>query len=80
MKKEEISAFKENIDGWIRDINGEVSCFKNVPAMVEFNAENMQHNYEIILELRDRVEELQEELRMMKAIQAAILETSIEKG
>lgn len=79
MKKEEMIAFKENVDGWVRELSAEVSSYKDIPTVVEYNAENNQHNYELIQELKDNVEELRDDLRMMKAIQAAILETSIDK-
>ena len=65
----EIETFKENVDSWIKQIRREFTEFADLPSMVGENVENVQHNYELIYELKDEIEELKQEINALKLIQ-----------
>jgi len=65
----EIRNFIDNVDEWIKQIRGEFSNFSDVPGQVIEHSDNIQHNYELIYELKDQVEELKQEINALKLIQ-----------
>ena len=67
--KQEVQTFIENIDSWIKQIRREFSDFQDVPNIVNENVDNIQHNYELIYELKDQIEELKQEINALKLIQ-----------
>ena len=69
MQTQEIETFRENVDSWIKQIRREFSEFSDIPNVVNENTDNIQHNYELIYELRDQIEELKQELNALKLIQ-----------
>ena len=66
---QELEIFKDNVDSWIKQIRREFSEFHELPQIVNENAENIQHNYELIYELKDQIEELKQEINALKIIQ-----------
>ena len=54
--------FVENVDAWIKQIRSEFSHFQDLPEAVSENKDNIQHNYELIYELKDQIEELKQEI------------------
>ena len=73
-----MEVFKENVDSWVKQIRREFSEFSDVPAIVQENTDNIQHNYELIYELKDEVEELKQEINALKLIQIVSLKKSRE--
>ena len=65
----EVKNFIENVDSWIKQIRREFSTFSDVPGLTTENSENIQHNYELIYELKDQVDELKQEINALKLIQ-----------
>ena len=65
----EIEVFRDNVDSWIKQIRREFSDFSELPSLVNENVENIQHNYELIYELKDQIEELKQEISALKLIQ-----------
>ena len=65
----ELKSFTDNVDAWIKQIRREFTNFSDVPAVVSENTDNIQHNYELIYELKDQVEELKQEINALKLIQ-----------
>ena len=65
----EVKNFIENVDAWIKQIRREFTSFSDMPAIVNENADNVQHNYELIYELKDQVDELKQEINALKLIQ-----------
>ena len=65
----EVKNFIDNVDSWIKQIRREVSTFSDVPGLTTENTDNIQHNYELIYELKDQVEELKQEINALKLIQ-----------
>ena len=65
----ELKNFTDNIDAWIKQIRREFADFSDIPLIVSENNDNIQHNYELIYELKDEIEELKQEINALKLIQ-----------
>ena len=65
----EFETFRENVDSWVKQIRREFTEFSDLPQIVSENADNIQHNYELIYELKDQIDELKQELNALKLIQ-----------
>ena len=65
----ELKIFTENVDSWIKQIRSEFTNFSDVPNVVNENTDNIQHNYELIYELKDQIDELKQEINALKLIQ-----------
>ena len=72
----ELKAFTDNVDAWVKQIRKEFTDFADIPPIVSENTDNIQHNYELIYELKDQVEELKHEINALKLIQII----SLKKG
>jgi len=57
------------VDAWIKQIRKEFTNFSDIPNVVGENIDNIQHNYELIYELKDQIEELKQEINALKLIQ-----------
>lgn len=66
---EEIKNYLENIDAWIKQIRFEFSNITDTSNIVEENVNNIQHNYELIHELKDEIENLKGEVKALKLMQ-----------
>lgn len=64
---------RDNVDAWIKQIRREYTELADLPKIVEEHAENIQHNYELIYELRDDIDELKQEMKALKLIQIIAL-------
>ena len=69
--------FKENVDAWIKQINGELAESKDISFIVEENVGNIQHNYELIYELKSQIEELRQEINALKLLQIISLKQKV---
>lgn len=65
----ELRTFTDNVDAWIKQIRKEFTNFSDIPNVVDENIDNIQHNYELIYELKDQVDELKQEINALKLIQ-----------
>ena len=74
----ELKVFTDNVDAWIKQIRREFSNFSDIPGVVNENTDNIQHNYELIYELKDEVEELKQEINALKLIQIVSLKKTRE--
>ena len=70
----EIEDLKKNITEWIKQIRHEFEKFSDIPGRVIENTDSIQHNYELIYELQDQIEELKQEVNTMKLLQVSMLE------
>ena len=66
---QEFETFRENVDSWIKQIRREFTEFSELPSILNENTDNIQHNYELIYELKDEIEELKQEINALKLIQ-----------
>ena len=76
---DDMRLFKEDVDAWIKQIRKEVSQFEEIPSILEENNNNIEHNYELVHELRREIEDLKEELKLMKVMQLMILKPKLVK-
>ena len=65
--------FRENIDGWVKDINQKIDDVLELNTDVEETKDNTNHNYELIFELKDEIELLKNEIQKLKLIQLVYL-------
>ncbi|HLG23517.1 MAG TPA: hypothetical protein VI564_01145 [Candidatus Nanoarchaeia archaeon] len=75
--EKELETFRDNVDSWIKQIRREFSEFSDVPGIVSENTDNIQHNYELIYELKDQIEELKQEINALKLIQIISLKQKV---
>lgn len=75
--EKEIEVFKENVDAWIKQIRREFSQFSDLPSVLNESVDNIQHNYELIYELKDEIDELKQEINALKLIQIITLKSKI---
>jgi len=64
---------KENVDSHIKELKRRISELEDLPAIANENTDNIQHNYELIYELKDKNEELTQEINNIKIIQVITL-------
>ena len=64
--EKEVEDFKDNVDAWIKQVRSEVSAFSHVPSILKENTGNIQHNYELIKEMRNEIERLKKEINLLK--------------
>lgn len=64
--EKEVEEFKSNVDAWIKQVRSEVSAFSNVPSIIKENTGNIQHNYELIKEMKNEIERLKKEINLLK--------------
>lgn len=72
----EVQNFITNVDSWIKQIRREFTSLSDLPNLVTESTDNIQHNYELIYELKDEIEELKQEINALKLIQII----SLKKG
>jgi archaellum component FlaC len=77
--EQEVSNFISGVDAWIKQIRREFSNFSDIPSVVNENTDNIQHNYELIYELKDQIEELKQEVNALKLIQIISLKKAKEE-
>lgn len=75
----ETKAFIENVDAWIKQIRTEFREITDVSHIVDENVDNIQHNYELIHELKDEVESLKKELAALKLLSMIHLKERLTK-
>jgi len=74
--------FVENVDEWIKEIRREAHLFKQeydgIPDAVIEILDNVDHNYQLIYDLKQEIEEMKAELASLKLIQIVSLKKQLE--
>src|SRR3989338_2347184 len=65
----DLVTFTDNVDSWIKQTHSKVGQLTDVSTVVEENTGNIQHNYELIYELKHHVDKLGEEVKALKMLQ-----------
>jgi len=65
--------FKENVDEWIKQMKADLSEIKDLPLTVDENVNNIQHNYELIQEMKDDIDDLKQEIKLLKIMHIMVL-------
>jgi len=76
----ETKNFMENVDSWIKQIRSEFNQITDVSGIVEENVNNVQHNYELIYELKEQIDNLKAEIKALKLMQLLQLKEGLIKG
>jgi prefoldin subunit 5 len=71
--------FIENVDSWIKQIRTEFNDITDCSDLVEENVGNIQHNYELIHELKEEIETLKKEIATLKLIELVNLKAKARK-
>ena len=61
--------WRMNIDAWIKQIRFEFSNITDTSNIVEENVNNIQHNYELIYDLKEQIDSFKGELKAVKLMQ-----------
>ena len=69
-------SFKENVDSWIKDFNSQMQKVALMAETVDENIENTNHNYELVQQMQQQMEDLQSEVRTLKLMQLLLLKKS----
>ena len=75
----DFSAFRENVDCWIKDFNGQLQEFQSVSEMIDETVDNTNHNYELIQKMQRQLEDMHQEVKTIKLMQLLVLKRSNEK-
>ena len=68
-----LAELKQNMDDWVKEMNSKVCGLTEVPYTLVENTSNIQHNYELVTELRGEIEELKQEIKLLKLMQLVAL-------
>ena len=68
---------KQEMDFWVKEIKKEISKLKDNSNITEELVGDIQHNYELIIELKDEIEYLKQEINAIKVIQIIALKKQI---
>ncbi len=69
----------DNVDSWIKQIRSEFNQITDVSGIVEENVNNVQHNYELIYELKEEIDNLRAEIKALKLMQLLQLKEGLIK-
>jgi len=75
----DVQTFKKNVDEWIKDFEARIQEYEDLPKIVEENMGNIQHNYELIYEMKRDIEEIKEEIKNLKMVQMLMIKSKIGK-
>ena len=67
----------ENIDQWIKELKAKTSSLPELEIRFNEITDSTQHNYELIYELKDEIEDLKQEINALKLIQIMSLKQRI---
>ncbi|TKJ17049.1 hypothetical protein CEE44_00755 [Candidatus Woesearchaeota archaeon B3_Woes] len=68
-----LEELRQNTDDWVREMNSKVEQLTNVPDTVVENTGNIQHNYELVTDLRSEIEDLKQEIKLLKLMHLVAL-------
>ncbi|MDP7458327.1 MAG: hypothetical protein QGH47_06375 [Candidatus Woesearchaeota archaeon] len=63
-----MTEFRTSVDLWIKEINGKVAAVQEINPVLSESKNNIEHNYELIYELKDQIEDLKSEIKKLKLL------------
>lgn len=78
-KIDQMQKFQADVDDWIKNFNKTVDGLKDMPLAVEEQEGNIHHNYELIVELKEDIQNLREELKTLRLVQTVMLKEKLIK-
>jgi len=76
---EDLEKFKTDVDAWVKELRSEVLKTKEFNEILEENVDNTQHNYELVKSLQAELEDLKQEVRLLKIANIALLRNASKK-
>ena len=67
--QQDTKRFIKNVDNWIKVIRKETRDIPNMKLGIEENQDNIQHNYELIYELKTQLDDFKDQLTALKLVQ-----------
>ena len=67
--KKQFDAFKQEMDRWVKEYQSDLESVRTLPTSVEENTQNIDHNYEIMQEVRLEIGHLKEEISALRTLQ-----------
>lgn len=74
-----MNKLKENVDEWVKDINARVQNVEKLAKVLKDTIDNTEHNYELLQEHRQEIEELKQEIKLLKIISLAMIKSKKNK-
>ena len=65
--------FKSNVDSWIKNFNSRVNDVESATESLDEFQGNVNHNYELILDVKEKVDDLKEQIQTIKLTQLMII-------
>jgi hypothetical protein len=75
--QDDFYVFKENVDSWIKDFNGQMTKMRMLTDTVAENIDNTNHNYEMLQEMKKQMDALQQEVKTIKLMQLLAIKKGI---
>ncbi len=75
--EQDFSIFKQNVDAWIKDFNGQMQSLILMADTVDENIDNTNHNYELLQQMQKNMEDLQQEVKSLKLMQLLVLKKTL---
>ena len=79
IQNENIEKFKNDVDSWVKELRSEVLKYKEFNDVLEENVDNTEHNYELVRSLQSELEDLKQEVRLLKIANIALLRNASKK-
>ena len=64
---------KQNFDHWVKEMNSKVTDLTEIPETMLESTDNIQHNYELVTELKEEIDELKQEIKLLKLMNLMVL-------
>lgn len=78
MEKRQIE-FEKNVNEWITDFNSRVNNIEELNKCVIENTENIQHNYELIQEIKSDIDNIKNIVKLLTSLQNIMAREKINK-
>ena len=68
MPKLTTEVLRNEVDAWVREMHAKVDQLADMPEVVIENTNNIQHNYEVIKEMKQQMDNMQQEVRLLRLL------------
>ena len=68
MPKLTTEVLRNEVDAWVREMHAKVDQLADMPEVVIENTNNVQHNDEVIKEMKQQMDNLQQEVRLLRLL------------
>ena len=75
--KKQFELFKTDMDGWVKEIRRDLNDCTRVLPIVDEHSENIDHNYEMMQEMRAEMRKLKEDLTALRMVQLLHLKSEL---